>query len=126
METSPKRILVVDDDESIRGIVSQMISVLGYEVVSADSGENGLNLFLKNRFDLVITDLDMPGMKGLDLAGLIKKKSPYTLVILMTGQDKELIQTKIRDSSVDHALFKPFGLMEFEETLQGLLNPCIA
>ncbi|MHC4792535.1 MAG: response regulator [Planctomycetota bacterium] len=77
---------------------------------------------MKNRFNLVITDLDMPGMKGLDLAGIIKKKFPYTLVILMTGQEKELIQTKIMDSSVDQALFKPFGLVEFEETLQGLLR----
>ena len=120
METSPKRALVVDDDETIRGIVSKMISLFGYEVLSADSGENGFDLFLKNRFDLVITDLDMPGMKGLDLAGIIKKESPYTLVILMTGQEKALIQAKIEDSVVDRALFKPFGLMEFEEALQGL------
>ncbi len=122
METALKRILVVDDDETIRGIVSKMISRLGYEVLSADSGENGLELFLKNQFDLVITDLDMPGMKGLDLAGIIKKKSPYTLVILMTGREKELIQAKIKDSSVDQALFKPFGLVEFEEALQGLIH----
>ena len=122
MDTSLKRALVVDDDEIIRGIVSKMISLFGYEVLSADSGENGFDLFLKNRFDLVITDLDMPGMKGLDLAGLIKKRSPYTLVILMTGQEKTHIQAKIKGSSVDQALFKPFGLEEFEETLQGLLS----
>jgi CheY-like chemotaxis protein len=122
METALKRILVVDDDETIRGIVSKMISRLGYEVLSAANGENGLDLFLKNQFDLVITDLDMPGMKGLDLPGIIKKKSPYTLVILMTGHEKELIQAKIKYSSVDQALFKPFGLVEFEETLQGLLG----
>ena len=122
MEADPIKILVVDDDQGIRCVVSKMLSRLGYDVISTDSGENGLELFLKNRFDLVITDLEMSGMDGIDLAGHIKEKSPVTLVILMTGQDKAFTMAKIKDSSVDQALFKPFFLAEIQEKIQGTLS----
>ena len=117
-----RKILVVDDDQTFRCVVTQMLSRLGYDVISTDSGENGLALFLKNQFDLVITDLEMPGMDGIDLAGHIKEKSPLALVILMTGHDKEFTLAKIKDSSVDQALFKPFFLAEIQEKIQSVLN----
>ena len=50
-------ILVVDDNNFLRIVVSKMLSRLGYEVLSADSGENGLSIFLKNKFDIVLSDL---------------------------------------------------------------------
>ena len=122
METILRKILVVDDNQSVRCIITQMLSRLGYDVISTDSGENGLELFLKNQFDLVITDLEMSGMGGIDLAGHIREKSPFTLVILMTGQDKEVTLAKIEDSSIDQAIFKPFYLTEIQEKIQSVLN----
>ena len=122
MEANFRKILVVDDNQSIRCGISQMLSRLGYDVISTDSGENGLELFLKNHFDLVITDLQMPGMDGMDLADHIKENSPFTLVILMTGQDKEVTLAKIKDSSEDQAVFKPFYLTEIQEKIQSVLN----
>jgi DNA-binding NtrC family response regulator len=123
MNTGGEKILVVDDDNTIRGVVSQMLFRLGFEVSSADSAENGLALFLKNKFDLVITDFNMSGMDGINLAYCIKEKSPATQVVLMTGDAKEVILSKIRKSAVDQALFKPFTLAEMDVTLQGLLHP---
>ena len=59
-------------------MVSKMLSSMGYEVISTDSGEKGFNLSFKNRFDIVITDIEMPGMDGWSLAFEIKKISPNT------------------------------------------------
>ena len=122
MEANFRKILVVDDNQTIRCGITQMLSRLGYDVISTDSGENGLALFLKNQFDLVITDLETSGMDGIDLAGHIKEKAPFTLVILMTSQDKEVTLAKIKDSSIDQALFKPFYLTEIQEKIQSVLN----
>lgn len=129
MDDGSEKILVIDDNNTIRGIVSKMLWRLGYEVSSADSGENGLDLFLKNKFDIVITDFDMPGIDGIDLAYCIKvaycikEKSPETLVVLMTGHEKEVILARIKETAVvDQALFKPFTLAEIDETIQRMLN----
>jgi DNA-binding response OmpR family regulator len=123
MNAGSEKILVVDDDDSIRDVVSKMLCRLGFEVSSADSAESGLALFLKNKFDLVITDFSMSGMDGIHLAYYIKEKSPSTQVILMTGDDKEVILSRIRDTAVDQALFKPFTLTEMNVKVQGLLHP---
>jgi CheY-like chemotaxis protein len=123
MNTDSEKILVVDDDVTIRDVVSKMLCRLGYAVLSADSGEKGLALFLKNKFDLVMTDFNMSGMDGINLASCIKKKSPSTQVVLMTGADKEVILSKIKNTAVAKALFKPFTLAEVDVTVQGLLHP---
>ena len=123
MNTGSKKILVVDDNDTIRGVVSQMLCRLGFAVLSADSGEKGLALFLKNKFDLVMTDFNMPGMDGINLAHLIKEKSPSTQVVLMTAENKEVILSKIKGTAVAKALFKPFTLAEMDLAVQGLLHP---
>jgi DNA-binding response OmpR family regulator len=123
MNAGSQKILVVDDDYTIRDIVSTMLCRLGFEVSSADSGEKGLALFLKNKFDLVITDFNMSGMDGINLAYYIKEKSPSTPVVLMTGDEQAVSQSRIRNTSVDQALFKPFTLVEMDVTVQGLLHP---
>jgi two-component system cell cycle sensor histidine kinase/response regulator CckA len=99
-----------------------MLAYLGYSVFSTENGPKGLDFFLKNQFDLVITDLEMPFLDGIDLTDHIKEKSPYTQVVLIAGQGKEVIQTQIRDLPLDRVLFKPFTLWEIEETIQAALN----
>ena len=76
METGEK-ILVVDDNNNVfRIVVSKVLSRLGYEVSSADSGENGLRIFLENPFDVVLSDYEMPRMDGVALACSVKKAPP--------------------------------------------------
>jgi two-component system response regulator (stage 0 sporulation protein F) len=123
MNAGSQKILVVDDDYTIRDIVSRMLCRLGYKVSSADSGEKGLALFLKNKFDLVMTDFNMSGMDGINLAYCIKEKSPSTQVVLMTGDEKEGILSRIKGTAVAKALFKPFTLVEMDKTVKGLLHP---
>jgi CheY-like chemotaxis protein len=114
-----KRILVVDDNDFIRIVVSKMLSRLGYEVSSADGGENGLSIFLKNRFDMVFSDYEMPGMDGVAFACGIKKSSPHTPVVIMTGAGRETVLSR-NSTAVDEVIAKPFTLADIDGTMQSL------
>ena len=118
METDGK-ILVVDDNDFIRIDVSKMLSRIGYEVSSADSGETGLIVFLKNQFDIVLSDYEMPGMDGVAFACSVKKTSPRTRVVIMTGAGKETVFSR-KSTAVDEVISKPFTLAEIDETIQHL------
>jgi CheY-like chemotaxis protein len=113
------KILVVDDNKFLRIVVSKMLSRLGYEVSSADSGENGLSIFLKNKFDIVLSDYEMPGMDGVAFACSIKKSSPRTRVVIMTGAGKETVFSR-KSTAVDEVISKPFTLAEINETIRNL------
>ena len=118
METGEK-ILVVDDNNFLRIVVSKMLSLLGYEVSSADSGENGLSVFLKNKFDIVLSDYEMPGMDGVAFACSVKKSSPRTPVVIMTGAGRETVFSR-KSTAVDEVISKPFTLAEIDETIQNV------
>ncbi len=118
MDTGPK-ILVVDDNNPLRILLSKMLSRLGYEVSSADSGENGLRIFLKNKFDLVFTDYEMPGIDGVAFACSIKECSPRTPVVIMTGAGRGTVLSR-HSTAVDEVISKPFTLTELDETIQNL------
>ena len=123
METGGN-ILVVDDNNVFRIVVSKMLSRLGYEVSSADSGENGLRIFLKNKFDIVLSDYEMPGMDGVALACSVKKSSPRTRVVIMTGAGKETVFSR-KSTAVDEVISKPFTLSEIDETIQNLAGKAL-
>jgi CheY-like chemotaxis protein len=118
MGTSGK-VLVVDDNNDLRIVVSKMLSRLGYEVSSADSGENGLSIFLKNKFDIVLSDYEMPGIDGVAFACSVKKSSPCTPVVIMTGAGKETVFSR-KSTAVDEVISKPFTLAQIDETIQNL------
>ena len=118
METASK-ILVVDDNHAVRNTVSQMLSHLGYEVASAESGESALRIFLKNKFDVVVSDYDMPGMDGVVFACSVKRFSPSTRIVIMTGAGREAVLSK-NGAAVDEVLCKPFTLMEIDETIRNV------
>jgi two-component system, cell cycle response regulator CpdR len=113
------KILVVDDNNDLRIVVAKMLSQLGYEVSSADSGENGLGVFFKNKFDIVLSDYEMPGMDGVAFACSVKKSSPRTPVVIMTGAEKEIVFSRM-NTAVDKVISKPFTLAEIDETIQDL------
>lgn len=78
-------ILVVDDEGAIRYSVSKTLERVGYQVMTASSGEEALELMEAHPFDVVLTDIRMPGISGVDLLARIKDQSPDIVVILMTG-----------------------------------------
>ncbi len=116
------KILIVDDSKDIRDILSKVLSLMGFEAAVASNGNEALNLFLTNSFDLVLTDLEMPDLDGWTLALHIKDKSPNTPVVLITGSEKEAVMERLEESCIDSILFKPFMLEDIQKTVQTLLD----
>lgn len=121
-ERSRNRILVVDDAKAIRDTLSRLLSSMGFEVAVARSGHEGLDLFLKSSFDLVLADLQMPDMDGWTLALHIKDESSDTPIVLVTGEEKGRVMEKLEESCVDSVLFKPFTLEDIQEAVQEMLD----
>jgi CheY-like chemotaxis protein len=115
-----KRVLVVDDNERIREMLSRLLSWYGFEVNEASNGLDALALLTGNNFRFVLTDLQMPGMDGVILAGKIRKKWPGTRIVLVTGMDRKAVERKLKAGCVDFVLYKPFAVNELEEIVASV------
>lgn len=107
----PKKILVVDDYLPTRTlIVDALNQSFKYEINEAENGEEALHLFKKNNYDLVISDIMMPGMSGMDLLNRIRETNPASAVIMITGNPTtDLTVSAIKKGAVDF-LPKPFDI----------------
>ena len=117
------RILVAEDNKATGDFVSKILDFMGFEVALARNGIEALSLFIERSFDLVLTDLEMPIMDGWGLTHCIKERSPSTPVVLMTGADRESVLEKVKSTSIESVLFKPFSLNDFQSTVQRVLDP---
>jgi len=105
---SKGRILVVDDEDIVRASCSRTLSPEGYEVRLAKNGVEGLKMASEERFDLVLTDLKMPDMDGIEVLRIIKEKWPETAVIIVTGyQTVDTAVKAIKLGAYDY-IEKPF------------------
>ena len=116
-----KKILVIDDNEHLRGSLSGSLSAIGYEVVAASDGVEGYDLLLQNRFDLVITDSQLPKIDGWHLLDLIKENRPYTPVLIITGQSRDEIIDKMTTGQIDFLMFRSFRIGELHHIVQSFL-----
>ena len=111
------RILVVDDDRFFAVLCQDLLKSDGHQVEIALSGEKAVALLGIERFELVITDLVMPGMSGLDLLGIVKESDPTIDVIIVTGNaDVESAITALKNGVRDY-LVKPFNPDDFRHTV---------
>jgi signal transduction histidine kinase/ActR/RegA family two-component response regulator len=112
VSTRAANILIIDDELMVRDIVAKFLTFHGYPVVVADSGPEGIAAFKENKFDLVLTDLGMPGMSGWEVAREIKRLNPKVLVVLMTGWAAGLDPEKVKEGGIDRVVHKPFDVDE--------------
>ncbi len=105
-----KRILIVDDSPSVRQLVSSTLLGGGYEVVEAENGEEGLQKFDKRPVDLVITDLNMPKVDGIDLIRELRSRpgQRFLPIIMLTTESQEAKKQEARKAGVSGWLVKPF------------------
>jgi DNA-binding NtrC family response regulator len=107
------RVLVVDDDASVRTSLEEFLTNKGYEVKTADDGLSAVNAVKNERFDVIVLDLMMPGMSGMEALNSIKDMDPEPAVIIMTGfASLDSAIQAIRHGAYDY-LTKPFQLNEF-------------
>jgi CheY-like chemotaxis protein len=102
------RVLVIDDEPVVRETLGEMLRQQGHHVVAVDDGASGLARFRAEPFDLVMTDLAMPGMSGWQVAQAVKAARPHVPVVVVTGWGVELSQAELRAHGVDRVLGKPF------------------
>jgi len=116
------QVLVVDDEEDVREIVQQVLESGGVRVISASSGEEALELCEKNKFDLVVTDLNMPRMGGTGLIRIIADKYPDIAIIILSAYDDiEAARLAIR-AGVSAYILKPFDAQELISTATQALD----
>jgi len=104
------RILVIDDEEVVRSVLSRTLANVNHQVTLAADGEKGVQLFQEGKYDMVLTDLGMPGMSGWEVCRIIKKISPDTPVGMITGWGAEMSQSKMDEYGLDFLISKPFDL----------------
>ncbi|MFB6248729.1 MAG: response regulator [Salinibacter sp.] len=112
--TGTVRVLVVDDEEMVRSIVTQLLSLNDHEVDRASSGAEALTMFEDTHYDIVFTDFGMPEMTGAELARRLHDRVPDLPIILLTGYT----DTDTAVGEVDDILSKPFKLEELQASIQ--------
>ncbi len=116
------RVLVVDDDQMIVSALTRVLSYEGYAVIGAPNGEGSLALLAKEKPDLVILDVAMPGMSGIDVCKRIKSRSPSTPVLFLSARDEVPDRVKGLESGGDDYLVKPFAFEELVARIEALLR----
>jgi len=123
-------ILVIDDDESVRSMILEILRRNGYSFESASDGRTALTLLARHEFRLVITDIFMPDMDGLELIMKYTASNPNALILAISGgcrgnfADSSLKPARLLGSR--RTLAKPFGVKEFLTTVREMLGPAIA
>jgi CheY-like chemotaxis protein len=115
-----RRILVVDDEPLVCEAVEMMLRFDGHEVITTGSGKEALAMLEREKFDVVITDFAMPGMKGDELAATIKARNPAQPVVMITAYAEMLPQPL---AGVDCLVSKPFLLENLREAIIKVSPP---
>ena len=118
---SAARILVVDDDPQIRRILRMSLVEQGFEVADARSGDEALERFQAQRFELVILDISMPGMGGLETCRLLRNASDAA-IIMLTVRDAEADKIEALDAGADDYMTKPFSVPELMARVRAALR----
>lgn len=116
--------MIVDDEETLTYSLYQsfILARQDYEVVTAASGEEASNKLQKINFDLVITDISMPGMSGLELLALIRRKYPQTAVVVMTAYGSEDKKDEAMNLGARSYIEKPFEIKEIKKLVMEILD----
>jgi len=118
---STGRILVVDDEPQIRRVLRATLTAQGYEVTDARNGEDALAALRNSRFDLVLLDMNMPGMGGVETCRQIREGSEVA-VIMLTVHDTEQDKVAALDAGADDYVTKPFGMQELLARIRAAMR----
>jgi len=113
--TALKRVLVVDDDPVVGKSFDRVLSPKGYAVITAASGDEALARLEAEKYDMVYTDIKMPGMDGIEVAKRIKASRPWLPVVIVTGYGTEANEAQARAAGVSEFLHKPLS----PESIEG-------
>jgi CheY-like chemotaxis protein len=122
-EGRPHRVLFVDDEPLIARLGEQFLRKLGYDTVVQTDPMKALDIFLNSQFDLVITDLSMPLLSGLELGKRLREKCPEQRIILTTAYHSMLEGKDVRELGFCDFLPKPYNLLTLQDSIRRALEP---
>jgi CheY-like chemotaxis protein len=119
------KILVIDDDQPIRQTIRRILERQGHEIAEAVEGEEGMRLFRSGDFDLVVTDLVMPGQEGIETILALREESPTVPILAVSGGLSVSKTGPLEDAEAlgaNASLAKPFAAQELMEVVESLLE----
>ena len=116
------RILVAEDDDAVREFVSRALTLQGHQVTAVPDGGRALEALQADSYDLLLTDIVMPGLDGIALALKVAKSYPDLPVLLMTGYAAERQRAHNLEALISRVLLKPFTLSEVCATVAEVLE----
>jgi CheY-like chemotaxis protein len=116
-----RQILVVDDEPAVGDAIKMMLQFDGHAVQIASGSIEARSLLEQGKFDLIITDYSMPGMKGDELAAVIKQRLPHQPIIMISAYAEMLKSSGDPLPGVDFIISKPFSLADLREAMAGVL-----
>ena len=119
---NPLRILIVDDEPPIRRFLRTALAAQDYRVEEAGDGEAALDFLKRNRVDLVILDLGLPGMDGLDVVRRLRAEGKTVPIIILSSRDDEAGKVAALDLGADDYVSKPFGVEELSARVRAALR----
>lgn len=119
------RILLIEDDATLRGVMAEALRIYGHEVLQAEDGVQGLEVFAIAPADLVITDLIMPGQEGIETITKLRHSHPKLPIIAISGSisHASIYLDLARKLGASRTLPKPFSAEELNEAIAALLPP---
>ena len=115
------RILVVDDEPQMRRVLRSTLSALGFVVADAESGEAAIQKLREDKFDLILLDINMPGLSGLETCRAVRSKSDVS-IIMLTVRDRSLDKIEALDAGADGYVTKPFDVNELLARIRATLR----
>jgi len=117
-----KKILVIEDDGDIARLLKLHLNDLSCDVVIANDGNNGLQLGLKSEYDLIVLDLMLPGMDGLEICRRLRHASVHTPILMLTAKSSELDRVLGLELGADDYLTKPFSFKELQARVKAIFR----
>lgn len=116
------KVLLVDDESAIRRVVCLTLRSSGFEVVESARGEDALTLLGTTNFDVILLDLNMPGMGGVALCRIIRTRAPRTPVLMLTVRNSEDDKVESLDAGADDYVTKPFQVRELVARINAVIR----
>lgn len=110
-------LLVIEDDEASYRLIEAALRVIDLEMLHADNGQDGINLFSEHNVDLVLLDIQLPGMDGYEVLDHLKKINPKIQVIAQTAYSMSDDKDKCIELGCSDFLSKPLNIMQFRELI---------
>jgi DNA-binding response OmpR family regulator len=117
-----KNVLVIEDDRSISDLLEIHLKDLNCNIIKSYDGKDGLELAVQNNYDLIVLDIMLPNVDGLQICKEVRKKEEYTPVLMLTSKSEEIDKVIGLEVGADDYLTKPFGIREFIARVKAIFR----